>query len=234
MKSIHNQKCENWFDDGEGVVFEDFSFDTCFFDHCGLSLGTKCELRSTLRHVIVRNCTVGHVSVGPAIFEDVLVDGLETHAMLILFGPLFKHVTLRGQIGEVKINESVHHSDRSPETQRPFDLAKAEYYRKVDWALDIREAEFRYFSSRGIPSQLIRRDSMSQVVVKREKAMSPQWKRRLSPNNKHWPIVIDICLESTNDPEFILVAEKRKGKRHFQHQIDCLNELRDLGVAEPN
>src|SRR5262249_22631420 len=159
------------FDDDSGAVFKDLAFNKCVFDNCALSLTKSPALRSTVRNVQITNCMSVNCGIGPAVFEDVVVDGLETNDLLILWGPLFEHMKLIGKIGRIKINTAAHFVDRSPETQGPFALAKSEFYKGVDWALDISEAHFREFDMHGVPARLVRRDPATQVVVTREKAM---------------------------------------------------------------
>jgi len=221
------------FDRDSGAVLEGMQFTNCTFDNCALSLTKSPNLRSTVRNVQVVNCVTVNCGVGPAVFEDVVVDGLDTNDLLILWSPLFKHVTLRGKIGKIKINTAAHFVDRSLEVQRPFDQARVRFYKSVDWALDISEAEFGEFDMHGVPSRLVRRDPATQVVVTRERALQSGWRDRLSAANTHWPFVIDLFLED-GEPDIVLVAPKRKRKRDFTRLLDGLIELRQVGVAEPD
>jgi hypothetical protein len=233
MTVFYDRLFRKLFDQDSGAVFEDMQFTHCTFDNCALSLTRSPGLRSTVRNVKIINCWTVNSDIGPAVFEGVTVDGLDTNALLILWSPLFKHVTLRGKVGQIKVNSAAHFSDKSVETQQPFDLARAKFYKGVDWALDISGAEFKEFDMHGVPARLVRRDPATQVVVTRERALQPGWRDRLSADNTHWPFVIDMFL-ADGEPDIVLVAPKGKRKRDFIRLLDGLNELRQMGVAEPD
>ena len=221
------------FDRGTGTTFEDLNFERCTFNNCAISLTKDVAQRAVVRNVLLKQCTSINCGIGPAIFDDVTVDGLATNDLLILWGPLFKHVTLKGKIGKLKINSAVHHVDRSPEVQSPFDSARAEFYANVDWALDIREASFQEFEVQGVPARLVLRDPATQVVVTRQRALQKGWREKISSNNTFWPYVIDMFLED-DEPDIVLVAPKGKSKKKYSELLDGLDDLRQAGVAEPN
>jgi hypothetical protein len=119
----------------------------------------------------------------------------------------------------------------TPEQQRAFDAANAEYYAAVDWALDIREAEFEgECDLRRVPAHLVRRDPETQVVIRRESAMRREW-RDLDLSKTYWASAIEGFLQ-TGDSDIVFVAGKRD--RKFRDLLDGLKKLRDAGVAEPN
>jgi hypothetical protein len=220
------------FDRNSCAVFADLVFNNCVFDNCALSLTTSPTLRSTVRNVRLKECVSVNCDIGPAVFEDVVVDGLETNDLLILWSPLFKHVTVKGKIGELKVNLRAD-TDWSPVIQEPLALARSAFYKSVDWALDISEAEFKEFDLHGIPARLVRRDPATQVIVTRERAMKEDWRRKLKSSNTYWPFVIDMFLDD-GEPDIVLVAPKRKRKKDFAWLLDGLNDLRQVGVAEPD
>ena len=80
-----------------------------------------------------------------------------------------------------------------------------------------------------MPGNLIRRDSASQVVVRREKAIEGTW-RRLDLSKTHWATSLEFLLRR-GDPDVVLVAPKRH--RKYRDLLDGLRMLRDAGVAEP-
>ena len=125
--------------DRGGTMYRSMRFSACVFDFCSLSENRHPSERSRVKDVELVMCrTQNHTAVGPAVLENILVDGLETSGLLIAWGPLFRHVALRGLVGRIKINKVVctEAFDR-PSIQAPFDQTSAEFYRTVDWALDI-------------------------------------------------------------------------------------------------
>lgn len=218
------------FDRNSAAVFADIDFEKCVFDNCALSLTKDCNLRSTVRNVRLRNCEAKSCGIGPAIFEEVLVDGLKTNDLLILWAPLFRHVTLRGKIGKLKINTAAHHIDRSDATQTPFDQSRNAFYSTDEWALDISGGIFQEFDMHGVPARLVRRDAKTQVVVTRELALRNGWREKLSAWNDYWPFVIDLFLEDEEE-DTVLVAPKGKAKKQFTELLNGIDELCELGVA---
>jgi hypothetical protein len=130
--------------------------------------------------------------------------------------------------GEVKVNREIG-SWGKPARQQAFADANAAYYRTVDWALDISEAEFIGADLDGVPARLIRRDPASQVVITREKTLEGRW-RQLDLSATHWATRI-ACFLRAGHPDLVLVAPKRS--RSYRRLLEGLQRLRDAGVAEP-
>jgi hypothetical protein len=149
---------------------------------------------------------------------------------------LFRHVTLSGQIGSFRLNTVITSivDDELREIQRTFDQSRREFYAETDWALDIRDAKFvTAFSLDGIPSRLVRRNSESQVVVTRERALDPAWRERLSPSNTLWPYMVDQVLLGS-DEDRVLVAPMGAPKKKRDALLRELDELRESGVVVPD
>jgi hypothetical protein len=231
MQTIEGDVFKRIKDRGSGKVFENFLLKKCLFDNCALSLTKDTASRSLARNVHAEQCRVFNSFVGPAIFEDVEIDGLSVNDLLILEGSLFKHVTLKGDIGKIKIITEPSVIDVTQEIQMEFDAQRKAYYDTIDWALDIHDARFLDFEISGIPSRLVRRDTETQVVVKRERIIDEAWKHNIAPWNSFWSLVIESKMDSTDD-DFVLVAPKRSKK--VKKLLDGLNNLRDIGVAEPD
>src|SRR5438045_152529 len=85
-----------------GKIYEDGQLDKCRFAGGGLSMASETEdfdpaKRCTVRRVVLTRCSVTHVNVGPAIFEDVTIDKMDNEGdALFIRGAAFKHVTLKG------------------------------------------------------------------------------------------------------------------------------------------
>ena len=118
MKTYSGQTLKMLFDRNSSAVFENFVFNNCTFDNCTLCLTKAPEFRSTVRNVRLANCVSFNSSIGPVVLEDVMVDGLKTNDLLIMWGPLFKHVTLKGRIGQININLVANFWDPRSEMQR--------------------------------------------------------------------------------------------------------------------
>jgi hypothetical protein len=233
MIEFKNQTFRKLYDRGEALVLENMRFENCMFESCAVSLTKDVRLRSTVRNFRVKNCAANGCGIGPAIFEDVEVDGLATNDLLIVWAATFHHVKLAGDIGKIKINPWADSVDRTEATQGPFPTQREILYGSIDWALDISEARFKAFEIEGIPARLIRRDPESQVTITRARAVSSDWLRIAKSTNNPWLFSIELFLsDGVND--MVLVAPLGAPKKKRDELLRGLRELRDLGVAEPD
>ena len=232
MRTHRNLTLDGVIDEDSGAVFENLKVIACTFDNCEFSYTTKLKRRSIVRNVTLTECSAISSSIGPAILEDVTIDSLAVGDILLIWGSVFKHVTLKGKIGAVKINKTADRIKRRPSIEASFAKARTQYYRTVDWALDISKALTTEFDVRGIPAHLIRRDPETQIVVTREKALQLDWRARVSSWNEDGVYLVDRFL-TDGDDDCVLIAPKGS-KRRFKRVRDALNDLRRAGVAEPS
>ena len=212
--------------------FDDVEFRRCSFQGSSISVTRDPQKRSTFRNIRLIDCDVRGCSIDTAVLEDIYVERLKTHNMLCCWGAAFKHVKLKGPVGKIMFNCAVSTGMATPDEQRAFDEANAAYYASVDWALDISEAEFEEGDIRGIPSRLIRRDSESQAVVTREKALKGQW-QTLDLSKTWYAHSMNLLLTNlSNHPDIVLVAPKRH--RKYRDLLEGIRLLREAGVAEPD
>lgn len=203
------------------------TFDRCTFIGCDVGSPRDLASRTIIRDVRLINCTVQGGYFGPAIVEDVVVDGLRTNGLFQAWAPALRHVTLRGRIGRVMIS-NVHSAAASREDVETFKAANRRYYENVDWALDISEAEFGEADLRGVPGDLIRRDPETQVLVRRERILDGRW-QRLAALPSLWQISLELLLETGMESK-VLVAAKRA--KDFPTLVAGLRLLQDEGIAE--
>jgi hypothetical protein len=162
------------------------------------------------------------------VFEDVLVDGLSTSGVFQAWAAVFKHVTLKGKIDRVMFSRLFHPG--YPESQFQFEVsrANADFYSRVDWALDIRNAEFKDFDCRGVPSRLVRRDPETQVLATRERVLSCG--DAIRAGGPFWESILKLFLSEPWRGETLLVAAKRNP--NFKELTAGLQQLRHQGVVE--
>jgi hypothetical protein len=228
------EEFDDFKDRDSAALFSDLEFKRCLFSSCSLSRTDQPSRRSRIHHIRILDCEAAGCFLGPAIVEETVVDGLKIPKRLIAEGSVFKHVILKGRIDRLLLYEVNPNLVASPEyrakVRETFDQANAEYYKTVDWALDISQAEFLDFNVRGIPSRLIRRDPFTQAVVKYEKAMNGEWKK-LDLSGTWWPVALEMLAKS-NWEDAILIAPKRH--RQFSQALKGIYVLRDAGIAEPD
>lgn len=224
------QYFERVFLDAPCQEYSDIEFRRCSFRFCVFSNCDDPRYRSVIRRVSLRNCEfIEPPGIDSAIVEDAMIENLKTRGLLQTWALAFKHVTLRGRIGRVMItNATAPISSTTPAQRHAWELANAEYYKTVDWALDISQAEFQECSIRGVPARLIKRDPETQVVVTREKARQGRW-RELDLERTYWQMALDNLLYFEHE-DVVLVAPKRS--RDFRELMHGLQLLRDAGVTE--
>ena len=233
MNGYKNQTFRKLYDDGGALCLENMRFENCMFESCELSLTKDVDRRSTVRKVSLKNCASNGCGIGPAIFEDVEVDGLATNDLLIVWAATFHHVKLSGDIGKIKINPWAHFVDRTDSTQEPFTRQREAFYRSIDWALDISEARFKGFDATGIPARLFRRDPESQAVVTRERVTGENGQRIAKADGNPWlPWIRGALSDGSSDG--VLVTPLGVPKKKRDEFLHGLRQLRDLGIAEPD
>lgn len=236
MMQIENRAFRSLYDRGDKLLLENMAFKRCEFSRCALSLTDQLDRISTVRNVELRYCSAIDCHMGPAVLSNVIVNGLATSDLFIIWCPYLDRVQLSGTIGRMKINTHARPSTFGNEKQQPFDEYRAAFYADVEWALDISEARFKEFDLRGVPSHLVRRDPDSQIIVTRERALqiaTPGWETKLESLDTHWPFVINLFL-SDGDPEIILVAPLAAPRAERDALLRALQEFRRIGLAEPD
>jgi hypothetical protein len=236
MKRIENQTFEYLSDlnshrEISNIEFSNCRFVACYFSSFDITNYDNIDLvqaRSKAMNVRLINCDVTGGGVGPGVVENLVIDGLNVRGHLQTCGTVFKHVTVKGAVNFFMVTPYVDFGGNFPDVQRQFDDANLEYYKGVDWALDISQALFKDCDIRGIPSKLIRRDLETQVVVTREKVLKGDWKN-IDLSNTHWQVSIENFLERGYE-DCVLVAPKKA--RNFKKLLMGLNKLRDAGIAE--
>ncbi|MHB1768872.1 MAG: hypothetical protein ACYCUV_13610, partial [Phycisphaerae bacterium] len=141
-------------------IFEELRLDECVFHWCIFSETLDLSRMSRVRNVEVVNCNLLHpVAIGPSVIRDVLIENLAVQTELVCWYPLLEHVTLRGRIGRIRIEPYLCIEARyfkSDPLLAAFEKGKRKFYQRVDWALDIREAEAETLEIQGVPWNLIR------------------------------------------------------------------------------
>ncbi|MBI3839913.1 MAG: hypothetical protein HY288_18475 [Planctomycetia bacterium] len=231
MRLFENETFHRFRDDDSGAVFSDLEFHNCIFRSCQISNTHSPALRTIVRNIRAIGCHQFACCVLGAIVEDVFVDGLKTHGeTLQTWGTVFKHVTLRGKIDILMTSSLIFGGQATPVEQQAFDRANDDYYRSVDWALDISQGDFKDLDIRGVPGRLIKRDHETQALLTRQAMLDGKW-RNLEFHTNITSIGISLCLDR-GEPDLVLVAPKRDNT--FRERLADIELLRRAGIAEPD
>ncbi|MBI9047323.1 MAG: hypothetical protein JEZ06_22740 [Anaerolineaceae bacterium] len=233
---------ENWIENGlfenkirNQKLFSNHNFKNCHFQGAVIGfyrVGISGSLRNRtiIQNIRLIGCKQTGCAINGVILKDILVDGLETHNLLIIRSSVLNQVTLKGKIGEIMITPNLFLGE-SKRKNNAFLKANTEYYSSVDWALDISEAQFSFpVDIRGIPARLVKRDPITQAVVKLNKAKEGKWKKfnfGLAP----WSTYLSFLVRSEFE-DIILTAPKNSSKLEFNDHLDGIKKLRDTGIAD--
>ena len=208
---------------GSDRTYGGLDLDRAKFDSCVLAQHDDPALGLVVRDVTVSRSSAANCSVHGVRFEDVTVDGLSLAKLHQLAGCVFRHVTLKGRIGPL-MTVPVHYS-LSEELQAAFNAAIEAYYRDVDWALDISEAEFSDADFYTVPGHLVRRDPQTQFLLRRDVVERTQ--------GMELPVYAGISVsrfESTPFDSLVAIAPKRS--KNFERYLEDFEFLRKAGLAE--
>jgi len=215
-------------------VCSDFEFIRCSFDNYTVAARADLANRPVIRNCRVVDCSVHATYLNGAVVEDTIIDGLGTSARthLLVFGAVFKHVTLRGKLGTLISRPYTHLFDDEghPERDDQFKQANAAYYAQVDWALDIREAEAAELTLIGVPANLIRRDPATQAVVRRAAVADGKWKA-IDLGKAYWHITIQEMLDGGFE-DVVLVSPRRSV--NYAAGVRGIEILRSERIADPD
>ena len=226
---FEKQEFDRFRDRDSGAVFENLEFRNCEFGDTVVSIARDPALRSTIRNCTIIKCkTTREPGIESSIVEDVLVDTFSTSRDLWMRGAVFKHVTLRGPIGCLVVTDQF---GDEPEVQAAFEQANRAYYRNVDWALDISQAQFtRTPEFRSVPGHLIVRDPTTQVLVTRERVESVDW-RSLDFGITGAQIGLGSLLSGNISSEVFVAAKRSKT---FREEMKVIELMKEVGLAEPD
>ncbi len=225
---IENQLIRGFSDFNSGKTFSDLEFRKCSFVSVDISTTLNVRRRSTIRNVKIFDCEQRGCTLGPAIVEDVSIHNIKTHTLFQTWGAVFKHTTISGNIGRLMVSPLIAPGLAKPKQQLQFDLANAQYYSTVDWALDIRDAQFIEVDIRNLPTRLILRDPETQFIITRQKALEGNW-RQVDLADEYWKIIINLFLDFGYEDN-LLIAPRLN--RRFRALLDDLLRLRDAGIVE--
>lgn len=223
-----HRRFDHWIDRG-GNTYQGLQFDQCDFVMCAISLTENPANRSCACDVLLRDCTNAGLSVGPALFESVVVENLRSQSGTIVSGAAFKHCTFRGHVGRLIVNNCLGY----PFSQMAVDsynFANTTYYKSVDWALDIRDACFTDAALR-IPARLIRRNTHTSVVVTKARLSNDSWKAADYSKAPWIKTAIELLSSDCHREDEVFVAPLAL-PTEARCALDVFEQLKSLGVGE--
>lgn len=235
MQRLEKQEFLNRCDPDAILAFSDQEFVKCKFLGGGFGYRHSPDFRrrTSARNIRIVDCESRKFGVGPALLEDIYIENFRCD-LVTVWGALFKHVTIKGRCNSLMIHGITGQGDIDVGGKEVLNYRALcdEFYQTVDWALDIREAEFEDFwiRTRGVPTHLVLRDPETQAVVCRDKSIDGKW-RDLGLSGLTQIMFKEFIRDAL--PSFILVAPKRH-KQDFKDVLEDIRRLREAGIAEPD
>lgn len=204
------------------IVYEGFELDSVEFRSCALAQFEQ-PLQTVVREGSARNCKVSSCSVHGVKFENVDVENISFSKPMEFAACAFQHVSLKGKIGQF-ITTPPHYS-LNEVVKAAFNSALVDFYKDVDWALDIAAAQFVDATIYMIPGNLVRRDPETQFILRRSSFESIS-RDSLPPMAR---IYFDR-FEATPFDSYVEIAPTRS--KSFKMIYETLAELKSSGLAE--
>lgn len=224
------QKCpaewRNSLEFTQNSILRDLEFENCEFIGEGLATYGEAINRSTAQNIRLKNCVMNSFFGIGAIFDDIVVDGLKTsRAPVTFFGCALRQVVLKGKCGRFLFNRNVCRDDQRRDAS--FESANADFYRDVDWAIDISELNTAGLEIRGtIPSRLIRRNPEVHFIMTRTVALEGDWKN-YEPFDS-FQISVSTFLDSSAEDNLFVAPKQSKG---FKEQVEYFHRLKLAGLV---
>ena len=208
----------------ESAVFSGVTLRDCEFHSCDLAQWVDPAYPIRVSDVRVVGCNFFGNSVVGVQFEDVVVDGCVTgDDGLTLRGCLFRHVTLRGKVGDWIVNDL--HRDLSESEHAAFLTAATKFYSGVDWVLDISDAAFESAAFFSLPGDLIRRDPETQFLVRKERLVGVD----MSSFSRVMRLRLKRVQRNAYDSTVLVVGRENE---RFGEELSEHRKLIDLGIAD--
>jgi hypothetical protein len=176
------------------LVIEGPDFKRCQFHWCGIESHDgptekprQGVVHATVRGVTLMRCRLSKMHVWDVVFEDCVLDHPKVVSQNVLKGCVYRHVTIRGDAGFLCLEDhyAVDETEREVRVSAPTAEERARrrewdeaYYRDVDWALDVREANTRSMRIENVPPRLVRRDPARLLLVWSKGLTHPVWRSR--------------------------------------------------------
>jgi hypothetical protein len=212
------------------VRINDFLFERCTFEGNGITSFGDPINRPIISNIQLNKCSVYSWFTGVQ-FEDIQINDMATGKNhLFLFACVYKHVKLSGNIGTLIISsdwgmDTVKHKKRN----LIYAKANIEYYRDIDWSIDISEVNASGIEIRGgIPTNQIIRNKENQMIITRKEAELGRWKNNREIDTSAIKNAIEDIIHSGEEEGIIILGSRSK---NYQKNLSILQEMKRSGIV---
>lgn len=179
-----------------------------------------------IRGATAEKCVLRRVWLLGAVLDECVLSSPKCSNQPKLTGCLFRHVTLRGPVGWMRI-DAWNGDLLDAKARAKAKAAAAEFYRDVDWALDIREARTGELTIEDVPLALIRRDPERQLLLRAEGAAHPIWKTAAA---QPWSFEARTLLKERREGALLMLPET--SSKYYPKYEALAKELRRLRLVD--
>ena len=233
MQLVANKEFVGAFLEEAAPPLRDIEIINCRFESCFTAPRLDFETPAVLSHIRIKSCSYQVCDLYTAFLDDVLIDEFTRSGRHPAFtcGSRFRHVTLKGRIGSPKVLPfpRLGYPEESGEETAIWKAKLARFYAEIDWALDIRHAEFTTFLSfPGVPADRVFFNPEHQVVVERERVLDPGFPYDMLHSLAQ--IVVDRLI-TDGFPDLVVAAGM--GSKQYKPDLEALDLLRCSGATRP-
>ncbi len=212
------------------VRIKDFLFERCTFEGNGITSFGDPGNRPIISNIELNKCRVYSWFTGVQ-FEDIKINDMATGKNhLFLFACVYKHVKLSGNIGTLIISDywgidTIKHKKKN----LIYSKANREYYRDIDWAIDISEVNASGILIRGgIPTNQIIRNKENQMIITRKEAELGRWKEIREIDSSVIKNAIEDIIRSGEEEGIIILGSR---SNNYQKNLSILQEMKRSGIV---
>ncbi|MET9263863.1 hypothetical protein [Amycolatopsis sp. NPDC004079] len=204
--------------------FCEMSFENCHFDNCVLLQDSDPSYPIEVKDVSVSGGSLTNSSAVGTSFERVSLSSCQTPGDPIApQGCVFSEVKLRGSMGSWIFTDM--HSSIPEETRAEFLEAEREFYKNVDFALDVSEGIFETADMFYLPGDLVVRDPETQVLIRKSRLATADVSRL--PR-----LMVRLLRRVEKNPYDSTAFVVGRDREDFDEALAELQLLVDLGIAE--
>jgi hypothetical protein len=209
--------------DAKPLTLESVDLRACTLEHVFID-GRKTPI--VIRDSTAEKCVLRRVWLLGVTVSDCVLSSPRCSHQPKLTGCLFRHVTLRGDVGWMRI-EGWDGDLLDAKAKAKAKAAAKEHYATVDWALDIREARTAELTIKGVPLALVRRDPTRQLLLLPRGIAHPIWK---TADGAAWRMHAG-AVKSSGDEGVLLMLPEPTSKYHARY-VALAKELRRLRLVD--
>lgn len=210
------------------AVIADQAFDRVHFENCYTEVLRSPSECPVISRVTLRQCKASRCTLGPAVFEYVTIENLETLEPLFVYFPMFNQTTIRGRCGKLSVKPILRSGlPSNPALDAAWRERSRAHYREIEWALDIQQLDAMELELAGVPPHLVRLDHATQGVVIATEIRDDRWKT-LDYRKSAFGCAIESMFYFGAEETYLVCCRRN---RRFEDDMSALRALRDLGIA---